>query len=332
MVANHTMRRFYIQPPDRAAHFELRTAREAGPLRIGFIGLGNMGGPMALNLVKAGAHEVCIYDVRRAAAAAHLEAGATWAESPRAAAAQCELLMTSLPGPPEVEQVVNGEDGIAHSLRPGSIYVDLSTNSPSLVRRIAGALKEKGVDVLDAPVSGGAVGAKAASLTIMVGGDEAIFRKVLPVFETIGAKDQIIHVGAIGAGNVAKLAHNQLCMVTSAAIAEAFTMGVKAGVAPDALFKVVSGGAFGRGMLLQGLPAVVFKGNFDRPATFALKLAHKDLALATELGREFQVPMPLAALVEQELTEALVRGMGDKDGVAAFALQEERAGVKVRTR
>jgi 3-hydroxyisobutyrate dehydrogenase-like beta-hydroxyacid dehydrogenase len=142
----------------------------------------------------------------------------------------------------------------------------------------------------------------------MVGGDEAVFRKVLPVLETIGAKDQITHVGAIGAGNVAKLAHNQLYMVTSAAIAEAFTMGVKAGVAPEALFKVVSGGAFGRGMLLQGLPAVVFKGNFDRPATFALKLARKDLALATELGREFQVPMPLAAVVEQELIKAVVRG------------------------
>jgi len=186
--------------------------------------------------------------------------------------------------------------------------------------------------VLDAPVSGGAVGAKAANLAIMVGGDEAVFRKVLPVLEMIGAKDLITHVGAIGAGNVAKLAHNQLCMVTSAAIAEAFTMGVKAGVAPEALFKVVSGGAFGRGMLLQGLPAVVFKGNFDRPATFALKLARKDLALATELGREFQVPMPLAAVVEQELTEAVVRGLGDKDGIVAFSMQEERAGVKVRSK
>jgi 3-hydroxyisobutyrate dehydrogenase len=200
------------------------------------------------------------------------------------------------------------------------------------VRRIAGALKEKGMDMLDAPVSGGAVGAKAANLAIMVGGDEAVFRHVLPILEIIGAKDQIIHVGAIGGGNVAKLAHNQLCMVTSAAIAEAFTMGVKAGIAPEALFKVVSGGAFGRGMLLQGLPAVVFKGNFDRPPTFALKLARKDLALATELGREFNVPMPLAAVVEQELTEAVARGLGDKDGIVAFSLQEERAGVKVRSK
>jgi len=301
-------------------------------LRIGFIGLGNMGGPMALNLTKAEGNEVCVFDVRREAAAPHLEAGAKWADSPRALAAQSDLVMTSLPGPPEVEEVMFGEGGIAQGIRPGSVYVDLSTNAPSTVRRIAGALKEKGMDMLDAPVSGGAVGAKAANLAIMVGGDEAVFRHVLPILEIIGAKDQIIHVGAIGAGNVAKLAHNQLCMVTSAAIAEAFTMAVKAGIAPEALFKVVSGGAFGRGMLLQGLPAVVFKGNFDRPPTFALKLARKDLALATELGREFNVPMPLAAVVEQELTEAVARGLGDKDGIVAFSLQEERAGVKVRSK
>ena len=301
-------------------------------MRIGFIGLGNMGGPMALNLTKAEGNEVCVFDVRREAAAPHLEAGAKWADSPRALAAQSDLVMTSLPGPPEVEEVMFGEGGIAQGIRPGSVYVDLSTNAPSTVRRIAGALKEKGMDMLDAPVSGGAVGAKAANLAIMVGGDEAVFRHVLPILEIIGAKDQIIHVGAIGAGNVAKLAHNQLCMVTSAAIAEAFTMAVKAGIAPEALFKVVSGGAFGRGMLLQGLPAVVFKGNFDRPPTFALKLARKDLALATELGREFNVPMPLAAVVEQELTEAVARGLGDKDGIVAFSLQEERAGVKVRSK
>jgi 3-hydroxyisobutyrate dehydrogenase-like beta-hydroxyacid dehydrogenase len=301
-------------------------------VRIGFIGLGNMGGPMALNLIKAGSHQVCVYDVRREAAAAHLEAGATWADNPRALAAQSEIIMTSLPGPAEVEQVMFGEGGIADGIRPGSIYADLSTNSPSMVRRIARELKQKGVDVLDAPVSGGKVGAKAANLAVMVGGDEAVFRKALPVFEVIGAKDQITHVGAIGAGNIAKLAHNQLAIVTSAAIAEAFTMGVKAGIDPEALLKVIKGAAFGRGLLLAGLQPVVFKGNFDRPASFALKLARKDLGLATELGREFNVPMPLAALVEQELTEAMARGLGDKDAVITFKLQEDRAGVKVRSK
>ena len=152
------------------------------------------------------------------------------------------------------------------------------------------------------------------------------------MFEIIGAKDQITYVGAIGAGNIAKLAHNQLAIVTSAAIAEAFTMGVKAGIDPEALLKVIKGAAFGRGLLLSGLQPVVFKGNFDRPASFALKLARKDLGLATELGREFNVPMPLAALVEQELTEAMARGLGDKDAVITFKLQEDRAGVKVRSK
>ncbi len=291
-----------------------------------------MGGPMALNIIKAGTHQVCVYDVRREAAAPHLEAGAKWADNPRALAAQSEIIMTSLPGPAEVEQVVFGEGGIADGMRAGSIYADLSTNSPSMVRRIARELKEKGIDVLDAPVSGGKVGAKAANLAVMVGGDEAVFRKILPVLEIIGAKDQITYVGAIGAGNIAKLAHNQLAIVTSAAIAEAFTMGVKAGIDPEALLKVIKGAAFGRGLLLSGLQPVVFKGNFDRPASFALKLARKDLGLATELGREFNVPMPLAALVEQELTEAMARGLGDKDAVITFKLQEDRAGVKVRSK
>jgi 3-hydroxyisobutyrate dehydrogenase len=301
-------------------------------MQIGFIGLGNMGGPMALNLVKAGGHSVLVFDVRRQAAAPHLEMGARWSESPKELAGQSEIVMTSLPGPPEVEQVMFGERGIIQSIRPGSVYIDLSTNSPTLMRRIGQALGQKGVAALDAPVSGGAVGAKAANLAIMVGGEELVFRKVAPVLELIGSKEQIIHVGAIGAGNITKLAHNQLCMVTSAAIAEVFTMATKAGIAPDVLYKVISDGAFGRGMLLKGLPAMVFKGDFDRPPTFALKLARKDLGLATEIGREFQVPMPLAAVAEQNLIEAVSRGLGEKDGVAAFALQEERAGVKVRSR
>ena len=301
-------------------------------MRVGFIGLGNMGGPMALNLVKAGSHSVLVFDVRRQAATPHLELGARWSDSPKELAAQSEIVLTSLPGPPEVEQVMFGESGIIQGIRPGSIYVDLSTNSPTLMRRIDAALKQKGVDTLDAPVSGGVVGAKAANLAIMVGGEESVFRKVLPVLESIGAKEQIIYLGAIGAGNIAKLAHNQLCMVTSAAIAEVFTMATKAGIAPESLYKVVSDGAFGRGLLLKGLPAVVFEGDFDRPPTFALKLARKDVALATEIGREFHVPMPLAAVAEQNLIQAVSRGLGDKDGVAAFALQEEKAGVKVRRR
>jgi 3-hydroxyisobutyrate dehydrogenase len=296
-------------------------------MRVGFIGLGNMGGPMALNIIRAG-HDVVVHDIRRDAAAAHLEAGAKWADSPRDIAAACDVIMTSLPGPRDVEAVALGETGIIHGARPGSIYIDLSTNSPTVIRHIHTMLKHKGIDVLDAPVSGGVVGARKASLGVFVGGEQAAFHKVEPVLAAIG--DKVSYIGASGSGAIAKLVHNQIAICTSAVIAEAFTMGVKAGVAPDALFKAVRDGAFGQGNFLNMLPRVIFKGSFDR-AFFALKLARKDLGLATEVAREFDVPMALAALVEQDLIDGLVNGLGDKDASAAFTIQEGRAGIKVRS-
>jgi 3-hydroxyisobutyrate dehydrogenase len=296
-------------------------------MRVGFIGLGNMGGPMALNIIRAG-HDVTVHDIRREAGAAHLEGGAKWADSPREIAASCDLIMTSLPGPRDVEAVALGETGIIQGARPGSIYVDLSTNSPTVIRHIHAILKRKGVDVLDAPVSGGVVGARKASLGVFVGGDEAAFHKVESVLAAIG--DKVSYIGPSGSGAIAKLVHNQIAICTSAVIAEAFTMGVKAGVAPDALFKAVRDGAFGQGNFLNMLPRVIFKGSFDR-AFFALKLARKDLGLATEVAREFEVPMALAAAVEQDLIGGLVSGLGEKDASAAFTLQEARAGVKVRS-
>lgn len=296
-------------------------------MRVGFIGLGNMGGPMALNIIRAG-HEVVVHDVRRDAAAGHLEAGARWADSPRELAAVCDVIMTSLPGPRDVEAVALGETGVLHGARSGSTYVDLSTNSPTVIRHIHAVMKSKGIDVLDAPVSGGVVGAKKAALGVFVGGEEAAFHRVQPVLGAIG--DKVSYIGPSGSGAIAKLVHNQIAICTSAVIAEAFTMGVKAGVAPDALFKAVRDGAFGQGNFLNMLPRVIFKGSFDR-AFFALKLARKDLGLATEVAREFEVPMALAATVEQDLIGGLVSGLGDKDASAAFTLQEERAGVKVRS-
>ncbi len=296
-------------------------------MRIGFIGLGNMGGPMALNIIRAG-HDVTVHDVRREAGAAHLEAGAKWADSAREIAASCDVILTSLPGPRDVEAVALGETGIIHGARPGSTYVDLSTNSPTVIRHIHALLKQKGIDVLDAPVSGGVVGARKATLGVFVGGDEAAFKRVQPVLSAIG--DKVSYIGPSGSGAIAKLVHNQIAICTSAVIAEAFTMGVKAGVAPDALFKAVRDGAFGQGNFLNMLPRVIFKGSFDR-AFFALKLARKDLGLATEVAREFNVPMALASSVEQDLIAGLVGGLGDKDASAAFTIQEDRAGIKVRS-
>jgi 3-hydroxyisobutyrate dehydrogenase len=297
-------------------------------MRIAFIGLGTMGGPMALNLLSAG-HDLVVHDTRRAAADEHLGRGAGWADSPLDAAREAELILTSLPGPQEVEQVALGELGILHGARRDAIYADLSTSSPSLIRRIHGLFGERGIHVLDAPVSGGPIGAQRGTLQIMVGGDEAIFERTKPALEAIG--DKVSHIGEIGSGTVAKLVHNTISYCAAQAIAECFTLGVKAGVKPEKLLEAVRGGAYGQGYTLSyRLPEVVFKEDFDNPR-FALALARKDVGLATELAREHNVPMAMAALAEQALIEGLARGWGAKDSSATFLLQEERAGVKVRS-
>ncbi len=296
-------------------------------MNIGFIGLGNMGGPMALNLMKAG-HTLVVHDVRPDAAKPHLEGGATWAESPQAAARAAELILTSLPGPPEVETVALGANGIVHGAIAGTIYADLSTNSPTVMRRIHAAFKEKGVHVLDAPVSGGVIGAKRGSLQVMVGGEESIFREVKNVLRAVG--NNVDYMGPIGAGTIAKLVHNMISIVTRSLVAEGFTLGVKAGVKPEALLEAIRGASFGQGLILSHMiPDVVFKGDFDA-VRFALRLARKDIGLATALAREYDVPMPLCTAGEQLLIECMARGWGDKDSTSPWLLQEERAGVQVR--
>jgi 3-hydroxyisobutyrate dehydrogenase len=296
-------------------------------MRIGFIGLGNMGGPMALNLMKAG-HSLVVHDVRREAAQPHLERGAKWADSPKAAARESELILTSLPGPAEVEAVALGADGVLQGAGAGTVYADLSTGSPIVMRKIHAAFSEKGVHVLDAPVSGGVWGAQHGTLQVMVGGDEPIYREVKSVLQAVG--DKVGYMGPIGAGTIAKLVHNMIGMATRAVVAEGFTLGVKAGVTPEALLEAVRGAAFGQGLLLsQMLPNVIFKGDFDT-VRFGLKLARKDIGLATALAREYDVPMPMAAVAEQIMMEAMARGWGDKDSTAPWMLQEEAAGVQVR--
>jgi 3-hydroxyisobutyrate dehydrogenase len=296
-------------------------------MRIGFIGLGNMGGPMALNLIKAG-HTLVVHDVRREAAAPHLAAGAKWSDSPAAVARESELILTSLPGPREVEAVALGSNGIVHGAIAGTIYADLSTGSPTVMRKLYAAFKDRGVHVLDAPVSGGVWGAQRGSLQVMVGGDEAIYNEVKDVLKAVG--DKVGYMGAIGSGTIAKLVHNMISIAARSLVAEGFTLGVKAGVKPEALLEAIRGASFGQGLILsQMIPNVIFKGAFDT-VRFALKLARKDIGLATELAREFDVPMPMATVAEQIMIEALARGWGDKDSTAPWMLQEEAAGVQVR--
>ncbi len=296
-------------------------------MRIGFIGLGHMGGPMALHILEAG-HTLTVYDLRREAASPHLEKGARWAESPMAAAAESELIFTSLPGPKEVEAVALGEGGILQGASPGTLYVDLSTSSPTLIRHIHKVFGEKGASVLDAPVSGGPMGAKQATLAIMVGGEPELYQRVRPVLGVLGNK--VSYMGPIGCGTVAKLVHNMVGICLQMVLAEGLTLGVKAGVDPEALLRAIVEGAVGQGLIWNYfLPEVVFQGDFDT-VRFALKLARKDIGLATELAREYQVPLRLASLVEQDFVEALARGWEERDSSAPFLLQEERAKVRVR--
>jgi 3-hydroxyisobutyrate dehydrogenase len=225
-----------------------------------------------------------------------------------------------------VEAVALADNGLLAGMAQGKVYFDLSTNSPALIRRLHGIFAERGVHLLDAPVSGGPRGAETRKLALWVGGDEAIFNQYRSVLDAIG--DQPYYVGPIGAGSVAKLVHNCAGYTIQAALAEVFSMGVKAGVDPLALFKAVRQGAQGRRRTFDGLVDQFLPGSFDTPS-FALRLAHKDVTLATALGREHHVPMRLANLALEELTEALNRGWGERDSRVAMLLQEERAGVEI---
>jgi len=267
-----------------------------------------------------------VHDIRRDAAAPHLQNGAEWADTPRQVAEAAELILTSLPAPPDVESVALGENGIISGIRRGGAYFDLSTNSPALVRRICARFAEHGAHMLDAPVSGGPRGAASGRLAIWVGGDRATFDRYKPVLDAIG--DQARYVGPIGSATVAKLVHNCAGYMLQRALSEVFTMGVRAGVEPLALWAAVRQGALGRSRTFDGLAAHFLPANYD-PPDFALRLAHKDVSLAAELGRELEVPMPMAELALEELTGALNRGWGERDSRVAMLLQQERAGVQI---
>ena len=294
-------------------------------MQVGFIGLGMMGASMASNLQAAG-YKLVIHDVNRSAATNHIKAGASWADSPKALAAASDVVFTSLPGPPEMEAVSLGANGLIEGMKPGAAYFDLSTNSPKLVRRVHAAFAEKGFHMLDAPVSGGPTGAKSRKLAIWVGGDEAIFNKHKKELDAIG--DAARYIGAIGAGSVAKLVHNCAGYAVQTALAEVFTMGVKAGVEPLSLWEAVRSGAGGRRRTFDGLVDQFLINKYEPPA-FALKLAHKDMFLATELGREVGVPMRLANAALADMTEALNKGWDKRDSRSPMSLQVDRAGVKI---
>ncbi len=294
--------------------------------KVGFIGLGTMGASFGSNLQKAG-YDLIVHDIDRQAAEPHLSAGASWAETPRAVAEASDLVLTSLPGPPEVETVALDEnDGLIAGMREGAVFFDLSTNSPTLIRKLHGVFADKGIHVLDAPVSGGPKGAASGKLAIWVGGDETVFRQHRAVLDALG--DQVRYIGPIGAGAIAKLVHNGAGYAIQCAIAEIFTAGVKAGVEPLALWAAIRQGARGRQRTFDSLADHFLVNQYD-PPDFALRLAHKDMTLATELGRDTGVPMRLANAAHAEMTEALNRGWDQRDSRSFMLLQQERAGVEI---
>jgi 3-hydroxyisobutyrate dehydrogenase-like beta-hydroxyacid dehydrogenase len=292
---------------------------------VGFIGLGTIGGPMAANVQKAG-YNLIVHDLNREAASRHLKPGAIWAESPRALASQADVIFSSLPEPPDVEKVALGPDSLIAGIKRRAAYFDLSTNSPAVVKKLNAAFAEKGAHMLDAPVSGGPAGAASRKLAIWVGGDERVFQEHKAVLNAIG--DKATYIGPIGSATVAKLVHNMSGYALACALAETFSMGVKAGVEPLALWQAVRQGIVGRRLTFDGLVDQFLPGKYDPPA-FALKLAHKDVTLAMALGRELGVPMPMCDLALAEMTQALARGWGSRDSRIVMLLAQERASVEI---
>jgi 3-hydroxyisobutyrate dehydrogenase len=293
---------------------------------IGFVGLGRMGRGMASNLFRRSGEEVMVFDTSPEAVDALVSIGAIAASSIEELTRSSTVVFTSLPGPPQVEEVVFGSGGILDNLQPDFVLFDLSTNSLSLQRRIYDAFALRGAAMLDAPVSGGPAGATSGDLAIWVGGARELYDRHLPLLGSIGDKPR--YVGGLGAGTVTKLSHNMLGYMIMLSMAEVFSMAVKAGVDPLDLWESIRMGVVGKQSPLDMLTKQFLPGLYETPA-MALRLGHKDMTLGTMLGHELGVAMRMADLTHAEMTEALARGFGDQDSRAYLKLQLERADVEI---
>ncbi len=295
-----------------------------GERTIGFIGLGIMGRPMAKNLLNAG-YDLVVHDINREPVKELVRLGASEAFSPKEVAAQSDMIITMLPDSPDVELVALGSDGIMEGIRPGSIYVDMSTISPTVAVRIAEAGAKKGVMVLDAPVSGGDVGAQKGTLSIMVGGDEETFKEILPIFQVMGKN--IVLCGGNGAGQTVKACNQILIAITIEGIAEALVLGAKAGVDPAKIVQVLSAGAARCGILeIRGERIV----NRDFQPGFRCRLHYKDLRIAMAAGQAHEVALPVTALVHEMFKQMTLSGRGDLDNSGLITFVEDLSQIQVK--
>jgi 3-hydroxyisobutyrate dehydrogenase len=296
--------------------------------RVAFIGLGNMGGPMCGHLVSAGGCEVSAFDLDAGAVARAVDAGARSASDVHDCVRGAEVLITMLPAPPQVEQVLLGADGAIAALEPGSLAVDMSTSSTAVGARVVAAAGERGVEVLDAPVAGQSIGAKAGSLAIYAGGPREAFEQALPLFQAMGDPERIFHLGGHGAGYTVKLLLNLLWFIEAVAVGEVLSVGVRAGVALDKLHGALVGSPANSVFLERDVRMVLDDGDYDE--AFPMRLVTKDLGLAVDLAREVGVPAELSALVEQIHRRARA-AYGDEAGeISALRLYEDLAGIRLR--
>jgi 3-hydroxyisobutyrate dehydrogenase len=281
-------------------------------VKVAFIGMGTMGAPMALNVLKAG-HEVTVHNRTRDREIPIAAAGASRADSPAAAAQSADVVITCVSDTPDVEQVILGDNGIIHGAQPGTVVVDMSTISPTVTRKIAEDLAAKGIAMIDAPVSGGSEGAEKGTLSIMVGGDAGDVAKVHPVLEAMGKT--ITHVGSIGSGQITKAINQIIVAGTYWSVAEGMALGMKAGLDMEKVVQAVGGGAAGSWGLTNRSGNMI---NNEYPLGFRVRLHRKDLVIALEAAREMGVTIPMAAFVEQIESGLMAQGFGDED-VSAIA-------------
>ncbi len=296
-------------------------------MRVGFIGLGNMGGPMCGHLVLAG-FDVTAFDLSDAALGRLVEAGARAAGSVQDCARDAEALITMLPAPPQVEAVWLGEGGAVAALEPGSIAIDMSTSSTAVGARVVSAAGARGVEVLDAPVAGQSIGAKAGTLAIYVGGSEPAFERARPLFEAMGDPARIFHLGGNGAGYTVKLLLNLLWFIESVAVGEVLSVGVRAGVSLDKLHAALVGSPANSVFLERDVRMVLDDGDYDE--AFPMRLVTKDLGLAVDLARDVGVPVELTAIVEQIHRRARAQYGDDAGEISAVRLYEDLAGISLR--